>query len=273
MQPMVIIPTYNERENLCPLVREVLAVDQALDVLVVDDNSPDGTGDLADALARESTRVHVLHRQRKEGIGLAYLAGFAYALARHYDYVVEMDGDFSHAPADLPRLLAPIRDGAADLVLGSRWVAGGGVRHWPLRRQALSRLGSWYAALVLGAPFHDLTTGFKAFRRRVLGSLRLDAIRSTGYSFQIELTYRAFRAGFRIQEIPIIFTERIYGQSKLSSGIVTEALRLVWHLRLSAMPAPAARRLALRRTARGYASRTAAAPLAPWAEDQARSSS
>ena len=233
MVTLVVVPTYNERENLVGLVQAILAVDHTLDVLVVDDNSPDGTGRLADALAKETSRLHVLHRPAKQGLGTAYLAGFRYALARNYTCVVEMDADLSHDPADLPRLLAPIRSGAADLTLGSRWVSGGGTRNWPIWRQLISRGGSWYARTILGVGVRDLTGGYKCFHRRVLESLDLDAVRSSGYSFQIELTYRALRAGFRVHEIPIIFTERLHGSSKMSWGIVAEAVGAVWRLRFA----------------------------------------
>lgn len=237
MRSIVIIPTYNERENLASLIAATLAADPALHILVVDDNSPDGTGALADELARCSDRVRVLHRPDKAGLGAAYLAGFAYALDRDYACIVEMDADFSHDPADLPRLLAPAREGRADLVLGSRWTPGGGTRGWPLHRQIISRGGSWYARTILGVPVRDLTGGFKCFRRRTLERLDLGAVRTSGYGFQIELTHLALRAGFRVLEVPIVFTERRLGQSKMSGRIVAEALALVWRLRLD-HPAP-----------------------------------
>jgi len=241
MMTLVVVPTYNERENLVGLAQAILAVDHVLDVLVVDDNSPDGTGSLAESLAQETSRLHVLHRPAKHGLGTAYLAGFRHALARNYSCVVEMDADLSHDPADLPRLLAPIRSGAADLTLGSRWVSGGGTRNWPLWRQLLSRGGSWYARTILGVGVRDLTGGYKCFHRRVLESLDLAAVRSSGYSFQIELTSRALRAGFRVQEIPIIFTERLHGRSKISWGIVAEAVGAVWRLRCAPLSPPVAR--------------------------------
>lgn len=237
MRSIVIVPTYNERENVTGLVHAVLAADPKIDVLIVDDNSPDGTGKLADALARDTTRVHVLHRAGKQGLGTAYIAGFRYALAHKYECVLEMDADFSHNPADLPRLLAPVRQGSADLVLGSRWVSGGGTRHWPLLRQVISRGGSWYARTILGVAMRDLTGGFKCFHRRVLEALPLDTIQTSGYGFQIELTYLALRAGFRVQEIPIVFTERLFGVSKMSGHIVMEAIGLVWRLRFAQLAA------------------------------------
>jgi dolichol-phosphate mannosyltransferase len=233
MRTLVIIPTYNERENLGRLVPAILRQDESIDVLVVDDNSPDGTGQLARSLAARSHRVRAMHRAGKLGLGTAYLAGFREALECGYRHVVEMDADFSHDPADLPRLIAPVRDGEADLTLGSRWVAGGGTRRWPLRRRLLSRSGSLYARTVLGVPVRDLTGGFKCFHRRVLLALDLERVSSTGYGFQIELTYRALRAGFRVRELPIVFTERECGVSKMSGGIVTEAMRMVWALRFA----------------------------------------
>jgi dolichol-phosphate mannosyltransferase len=231
---LVVVPTYNEAQNLPALVESVL--DQVdFHVLVVDDNSPDGTGAIADSLAaRYSPYVTVLHREGKQGLGTAYRAGFTYALARGYRHVFEMDADFSHDPAALPRLRDALVD--ADLVLGSRYVAGGQTRNWPVGRRLLSQMGSKYAGLVLGLPFHDLTGGFKGFSSRVLESLDLDAIQSNGYAFQIEVTYRAYRAGFRIVEVPITFVDRKLGTSKMRSAIVTEALRVVWSLRFSSPP-------------------------------------
>jgi dolichol-phosphate mannosyltransferase len=232
MRTLVVIPTYNERENLGRLVPEVLRQDDGIDVLVVDDNSPDGTGAIAASLARRSHRVQVLHRAGKQGLGAAYKAGFREALGWGYTQIVEMDADFSHSPADLPRLIAPVRAGVADITLGSRWVRGGGTRGWPLHRQAISRGGSLYARTILGLPVRDLTGGFKCFHRRVLNTLDLNAVRASGYGFQIELTYRAIQAGFRVQEVPITFTEREHGVSKMSSAIVREAMAMVWRLRL-----------------------------------------
>lgn len=245
MRALIIIPTYNERENIGQLVPAILEQDPALDVLIVDDNSPDGTGELADQLARKTSRVAVLHRAGKLGLGTAYLTGFQYALARNYECVIEMDADFSHNPADLLRLLAPVRAGEADLVLGSRWVTGGGTRNWPLHRKMISRGGSLYARAVLGVPVRDLTGGFKCFHRRVLQALDLVDVRTVGYGFQIELTYRAIRAGFRVHEIPIIFTERVHGVSKMSTRIASEAIRVVWQLRLGRRATDAQRKVAV----------------------------
>lgn len=232
MNPAVVcIPTYNERENLPDIVRAVLAVDARVDILIIDDNSPDGTGDVADALAKESPRVKVLHRERKEGLGRAYLAAFHHALAAGYAYVVEMDADFSHHPRYLPQILDAAEAGA-DLVLGSRYVTGGGTVNWGFARQVISQGGSLYARTVLGVPIRDLTGGFKCFRRHVLETLDLNAIQSTGYGFQIELTYKTLGAGFRVREVPIVFEDRRVGQSKMSKKIFLEAFTMVLKLRL-----------------------------------------
>jgi dolichol-phosphate mannosyltransferase len=226
---LVVVPTYNEAQNLSALVESILDAGD-FHVLVVDDNSPDGTGSIADQLtARYSPYVAVLHRSGKQGLGTAYRAGFAYALARGYRHVFEMDADFSHDPGALPMLRSALDD--ADVVLGSRYVPGGETRNWPVGRRLLSQLGSTYAGLILGLPFHDLTGGFKGFSTRVLESLDLDAIQSNGYAFQIEVTYRAYQAGFRIVERPISFVDRKLGTSKMRTAIVTEALRIVWSLR------------------------------------------
>ena len=230
------LPTYNERENLEPLVRslESVVAEHGLDasVLVVDDNSPDGTGELADDLARRHPFVSVLHRPRKEGLGPAYLAAFHSALASDSDLIVTMDCDFSHDPADLPRLVKAAED--ADVVLGSRYVPGGGVRNWGPLRRAISRGGCVYAQVLLGVGIRDLTGGFKCYRREVLEHLHLERISSKGYAFQIETTYRALRAGYRVVEIPIVFTDREAGRSKMSRGIVLEAIARVPALRLRA---------------------------------------
>jgi dolichol-phosphate mannosyltransferase len=230
----VCLPTYDERDNLEPMLRALRAVLGPDDrVLVIDDNSPDGTGELADRLAAELGFVDVLHRERKEGLGPAYLAGFRHALAAGAELVVEIDCDFSHDPADVPRLLEAADD--ADLVLGSRYVPGGGVENWGLVRRMVSAGGSLYARLLLDAPVHDLTGGFKCFRRAVLEDLDLDAVHTKGYAFQIELTYRALRRGFRVREVPIRFTDRVVGGSKMSKMIVLEAVWQVPRLRLAAL--------------------------------------
>lgn len=226
----MVLPTYNERENLGQIVPAILAQSPLLDVLVVDDNSPDGTGALADSLAAREPRVSALHRPGKQGLGTAYVAGFKWALEHGYGRVLEMDADFSHDPADVPRLLAAARE--ADLVIGSRWVAGGGIRNWSFLRQAISRGGSLYARLILGLPVQDATSGFKCFRAETLAALDLDGVRSNGYGFQIELNYQAYLRGFRLKEVPILFVDRRVGRSKMSGAIVLEAMVLVWKLRL-----------------------------------------
>jgi dolichol-phosphate mannosyltransferase len=234
----ICLPTYNERENLEPMVDrlgEVLGGDGL--VLVIDDNSPDGTGEIADRLAAARSWVQVLHRPRKEGLGPAYLDGFRRALELGADLIFEMDCDFSHDPADVPRLVAAAED--ADMVLGSRYVRGGGTRNWGLLRRLVSRGGSLYAQLLLGVPIRDLTGGFKCYRRAVLETIDLDAIHSKGYAFQIETTYRALRAGFRVVEVPIVFVDREVGGSKMSKTIVLEAVWKVPALRLARVRARA----------------------------------
>jgi dolichol-phosphate mannosyltransferase len=231
----VCLPTYNERENLEPLVRALAQVlDEGTRVLVIDDASPDGTGAAAEKLARELGFVEVLHRERKDGLGPAYLAGFRRVLASGAELVLEMDCDFSHDPADVPRLIAAVEEGA-DLVVGSRYVPGGGTRHWGLVRRAVSRAGALYARALLGLAVRDPTSGFKCYRREVLERIDLDRIASKGYAFQIETVYRAVRAGFRVAEIPIMFSERELGGSKMSRGIVLEAVWRVPLLRLRAV--------------------------------------
>ena len=228
---VVCLPTYNERENLERMVRSL--GEHGVSVLVIDDNSPDGTGELADRLAQELDHVDVLHRPRKEGLGPAYLAGFRRALANGAELILEMDCDFSHDPADVRRLIAAARD--ADLVLGSRYVPGGSVGNWGLVRRAVSAGGSLYARVLLGVGVRDLTGGFKCYRREVLETIDLDAISSRGYAFQIETTYRALRAGFRVIEVPIAFVDREEGGSKMSRAIVLEAVWRVPLLRLRAL--------------------------------------
>ncbi len=229
---LVCIPTYNERDNLRPIVEAVLAADPRVDILVVDDNSPDGTGALADELAAQQKRVKVLHREKKEGLGRAYLAAFRWALDAGYSYVLEMDADFSHDPRYLPRLLDEAQAGA-DLIIGSRYVEGGGTVNWGVGRQLVSRGGSLYARSILGVKVRDLTAGFKCFNRRVLESIPLAEIRSSGYGFQIELTYRTLQKGFTVREIPIVFEDRRVGQSKMSRKIFFEALTMVWKIRFT----------------------------------------
>ena len=234
VRAVICLPTYDERENLEAMLRalgEVLGPDDR--VLVIDDNSPDGTGELADRLAAELEGVEVLHRPHKEGLGPAYLAGFRRALELGAELIVEVDCDFSHDPADVPRLLAAAGD--ADLVLGSRYIPGGSVENWGVVRRAVSAGGSLYARLLLGVPVRDLTGGFKCFHRAVLEAIDLDAVHSRGYAFQIELTYRALRRGFRVREVPIRFVDREVGGSKMSRTIVLEAIWKVPLLRLAAL--------------------------------------
>ena len=234
MKALVIVPTYNERENLPRLVPAILEQGESFHLLVVDDNSPDGTGEIADALAAADPRVNVLHRDGKRGLGTAYVAGFKWALERGYDYIFEMDADFSHDANDLPRLLEGAMRG--DCAVGSRWVPGGGTENWSLLRTLISRGGSVYAKMILGVPVNDLTSGFKCFSAYVLRQLDLDSIQSNGYGFQVEVNYRCHRLGFRIVEVPIRFVDRRVGKSKMNAGIVVEAAGVVWKLRFSSAP-------------------------------------
>jgi dolichol-phosphate mannosyltransferase len=240
--PWLILPTYNEAENIEAIVAassDVLADSTGGEhkIVIVDDGSPDGTGEIADRLAGEREQVEVLHRAGKDGIGPAYLAGFRHALDHGAAYVIEMDSDFSHDPADLARLLTAVRAGA-DLALGSRYVPGGGVADWGLLRRAISQGGSTYARRVLGLRVRDLTGGFKCFKREVLEAIHFDTVRSQGYAFQVELTYRAVRAGFEVVEVPIVFKDRELGQSKMSWRIAAEAIWLVPRLRFGRQPPP-----------------------------------
>jgi dolichol-phosphate mannosyltransferase len=230
---LVVIPTYNEQVNLPLIVPQILQQDPQLEVLVVDDNSPDGTGRLADEMAAAEPRIHVLHRPGKAGLGKAYIAGFRWALERQYDLMFEMDADFSHDPKFLPEFLRAIKD--ADLVIGSRYRSGVNVINWPIARLLLSVGANEYARQVTGLPLTDSTGGFKCFRRRVLEAIDLDRVRSNGYSFQIEMSFRAWKKGFRLVEIPIVFTDRVEGQSKMNKRIVREAIWMVWWLRLQAL--------------------------------------
>jgi dolichol-phosphate mannosyltransferase len=229
---LIAIPTYNEREILPQIVPGVRAAVPEATVLIVDDNSPDGTGAVADELAARDPKVEVLHREQKQGLGAAYLAAFKLALAseRGWRRIVQMDADFSHDPKDVPRLLAAL-DGGADLAIGSRYTAGGSTENWGLGRRLISRGGGLYAQSVLGIGIRDLTSGFKAWRADTLRGINLDAVSARGYGFQIEMTYRALQAGFRVEEVPIKFIDRRVGQSKMSGTIFFEALTLVWSLR------------------------------------------
>ena len=227
---LVIVPTYNERDNLPNVARALLDLSVPVDLLVVDDNSPDGTGKLADDLPAQHPTIHVLHRKEKDGLGRAYIAGFKWAIQHGYDFIFEMDGDLSHNPADIPKFLEAAQRENADLVLGSRYCNGIRVINWPLRRLLLSTFAAQYVRIITGMPVTDPTGGYKCFRRSALESLDLDAVHSNGYSFQIELTHKLWRVGRRVVEVPIIFTDRFLGTSKISRKIVREALVMVWRL-------------------------------------------
>ena len=231
---LVIVPTYNECENISRLIEAVLEKDPRLEMLIVDDGSPDGTGDIVENIGKQNKRVHLLRRPKKMGLGTAYKAGFKWSLDRGYDYTFEMDADFSHDPAHLPQFLRAIE--TADLVIGSRYDKGKvTVVNWPIGRLLLSYYANIYARIVTGLPLHDLTAGFKVFRRAVLAAIDLDDVRSNGYAFQIEMHFRAWRKNFRIVEIPIVFVDRTEGTSKMSKAIVREAVWMVWRLRFWAM--------------------------------------
>ena len=225
---LVVVPTYNEQENLPPLAQRLLNLPVQVDLLVVDDNSPDGTGKLADALSAKHPSIHVLHRTEKSGLGRAYIAGFKWALERGYEFVFELDGDFSHNPDDIPMFLEAAKE--ADLVLGSRYLNGIRIINWPLSRLMLSKSAAAYVRIVTGMPFTDPTGGYKCFRRRALQAIDLEAVRSNGYSFQIEMTHKLWRQGMKVVEVPIIFTERLQGHSKMSGHIISEAFGMVFRL-------------------------------------------
>jgi dolichol-phosphate mannosyltransferase len=229
-QTLIIVPTYNERENLPRLVPRLLSLPVRVNLLVVDGNSSDGTGQMADEFAAKHPEVHVLHETQKNGLGRAYTAGFKWALERDYEFVFEMDGDVSHDPDDIPQFLEAAKKQNADLVLGSRYTGGVRVLNWPLKRLLLSRCAGIYVWLVTGMPFTDPTGGYKCFRRRALQAINLETVKSDGYSFQIETTHRLWRAGFRVVEVPITFTERVEGRSKLTHHIIAEAFWMVWRL-------------------------------------------
>ena len=231
--PWVVLPTYNEIENLPPMAEAIRASLPDATLLIVDDNSPDGTGQLADSLAAADPRIRVRHRSAKQGLGPAYLDGFSVALAQGAEFVIQMDADFSHDPAALPSLLAPLRSGEVDLVIGSRYTSGGRVENWTLSRRVISRGGSLFSRMVLGLRQQDLTGGFKAWRAATLAAIPFDGIHAGGYVFQIEMTYRASRGGARIREVPITFRDRVVGKSKMGRQIVVEALSVVVQLRLN----------------------------------------
>uniref|UniRef100_A0A7V2ZLI6 Polyprenol monophosphomannose synthase n=1 Tax=Ignavibacterium album TaxID=591197 RepID=A0A7V2ZLI6_9BACT len=230
MKTLVVIPTFNELENVKKIIPEVLRQNEEIDILIVDDNSPDKTGDYVEELSKQNSRVKLIRREKKLGLGTAYIAGFKYALQNNYDYVFEMDADFSHDPNEIKNFLEAIKE--ADLVLGSRYINGVRVLNWPMRRLLLSYFASVYTRVITGLPVKDATGGFKCFRIDVLKAVDLDRIKSNGYSFQIEMTFKAFKKGFRIKEIPIVFVDRVKGKSKMSKKIVWEAVFMVWKLRL-----------------------------------------
>ncbi len=230
---LIIFPTYNERDNIEKIVHAVLPMDPRINVLIVDDNSPDGTGEIADRLASQESKVHVLHREKKEGLGRAYIAGFKWAIEQKFDFIFEMDADFSHGPEYIRDFLREIQN--HDLVIGSRYISGVNVINWPMSRLLLSYYANAYTRVITGLPLRDATGGFKCFRREVLEAIDLDDVRSSGYSFQIEMSMRAWKKKFRIKEIPIIFVDRVAGTSKMSKRIVREAIWMVWLLRIRAM--------------------------------------
>ncbi len=230
---LIIFPTYNEKENIEKIVHSVLPLDARIHVLIVDDNSPDGTGKIAERLSKQEEKVFVLHRQNKEGLGRAYIAGFRWALEKDFDLIFEMDADFSHGPEYIKDFFREIKD--HDLVIGSRYISGVNVINWPMMRLLLSYYANVYTRIVTGLPLRDATGGFKCFRKEVLQAINLDDVRSNGYSFQIEVTMRAWKKGFRIKEIPIVFVDRIIGTSKMSKKIVREAIWMVWMLRLKSI--------------------------------------
>lgn len=240
---LIVVPTYNERENLPRLVNRLLALPVPVDLLIVDGNSPDGTGKIADDLATKHPELHVLHEKEKRGLGRAYIASFKWALEQGYEFIFEMDSDFSHNPDDIPQFLEAARE--ADLVLGSRYINGIRIINWPLKRLMLSKAAANYVRIITGMPFTDPTGGYKCFRRRALEAISLDEVRSNGYSFQIEMTHKIWRQGMRIVEVPIIFTERFQGKSKMSGNIIREALFMVWRLwfqnKLHRHPSPSAK--------------------------------
>lgn len=234
LRTLIIVPTYNEIENLKPLAEAILKVTPlSVELLIVDDGSPDGTGALADSIARQSSRVHVLHRAKKLGLGTAYVNGFQWGIQKGFEIFIQMDADFSHDPKYLGRMLDTLKE--ADVAIGSRYVPGGGTVNWGLGRRLISRGGSFYSRLILGAPLRDFTGGFNGFRKSVLEAVEIETLKSGGYSFQIELKYRAFLSGFKIIEFPIIFEDRKVGQSKMSHRIILEALRRVWEFRFRAI--------------------------------------
>lgn len=233
MKTLIIIPTYNELDNLPRLLPEVLSKNEGIDVLIVDDNSPDGTAAFVENEMKNNSRIHLIKRESKQGLGTAYIAGFKYALQNNFDLIFEMDADFSHDPNEIPQFLKEIKN--ADLVLGSRYISGVNVINWPMSRLLLSWFANWYTRVITGLPIIDATGGFKCFKREVLAAIDLDQVRSNGYAFQIEMTFKAWKKGFKVKEIPIIFVDRVKGKSKMSKKIVREAVTMVWKLRLKSI--------------------------------------
>ena len=233
MKTLIIIPTYNELENLPRLLPEVLSKEEGIHILIVDDNSPDGTAAFVEDQMTTNNRIHLIKRPSKQGLGTAYIAGFKFALKNGYDFVFEMDADFSHDPKEIPRFLDEIKN--SDVVLGSRYINGVNVINWPMRRLLLSSFANFYTRFITGMPVHDATGGFKCFRREVLEAIDLDKVKSNGYAFQIEMTFKAWKKGFKVKEIPIIFVDRVKGKSKMSKKIVREAVTMVWKLRLKSI--------------------------------------
>jgi len=233
MKILIIIPTYNELENLPKLLPEVLSKDENINVLIVDDNSPDGTAGFVENQMKNNNRIHLIKRPSKQGLGTAYIAGFKYALQNNFQIIFEMDADFSHDPKEIPRFLDEIKN--SDVVLGSRYINGVNVINWPLRRLLLSSFANLYTRIITGLPVHDATGGYKCFNRKVLEAINLDRVKSNGYAFQIEMTFKAWKKGFKVKEIPIIFVDRVKGKSKMSKKIVREAVTMVWKLRIKSI--------------------------------------
>ena len=233
MKILIIIPTYNELENLPKLLPEVLSKDENINVLIVDDNSPDGTAGFVENQMKNNNRIHLIKRSSKQGLGTAYIAGFKYALLNNFQIIFEMDADFSHDPKEIPRFLDEIKN--SDVVLGSRYINGVNVINWPLRRLLLSSFANLYTRIITGLPVHDATGGYKCFNRKVLEAIDLDRVKSNGYAFQIEMTFKAWKKGFSVKEIPIIFVDRVKGKSKMSKKIVREAVTMVWKLRIKSI--------------------------------------
>jgi len=233
MKTLIIIPTYNELDNLPKLLPEVLSKHENINVLIVDDNSPDGTAAFIEGEMKKNDRIHLIKRESKQGLGTAYIAGFKYSLQKDFELIFEMDADFSHDPNELPKFLSEAKN--YDLVIGSRYITGVNVVNWPMRRLLLSWFANLYTRIITGMPIHDATGGFKCFRRKVLESIDLNQVRSNGYAFQIEMNFKAWKKGFRLKEIPIIFIDRVKGKSKMSKKIVREAVTMVWKLRLKSI--------------------------------------